>query len=208
MRRVVVTGMGLVCPLGLGVDHVWHRLISGESGITAVNTFNNHNLPSRIAGQVPQGSWQEHCFDFQEWSAEELGQDTPRFIQLALVAVAQAVAAANWRPNCEEDRAMTGICIGSGCGGLGTLHEAAILSQEGTGRHPRMSLLQSAMIHQVASDIAARFGFTGPRRVLSTACASGVHAIGDAVRMIMMGDADVMIAGGTEAAVCELGMAG
>lgn len=208
MRRVVITGMGVVCPLGLGLDHVWRRLVNGDSGISVINTFNSDALASRIAGQIPSGPLFDHRLDLDEWFTVREQQDMSRFSQLALIAATQALADAGWPATSESECLATGISIGSGCGGLGVLQDSAARLDHASGDGAAAASLRRAMIDQLATDIADRFGFHGPRRVVSTACATGAHAIGDAARMIMFGDADVMIAGGAEAAICELGIAG
>ena len=208
MRRVVVTGMGLVCPLGVGVEHVWRRLIRSESGIGTINAFNSDALACRIAGQVPQGSRGDHRLNLDEWFPNGSHQRITRVSQLAVIAATQALADSGWEPDDEEDWFNSGICVGSGCGGLDAIDDAATRRRDGSEGHLPAPFLHGAMIHQIASDLSRTFGFAGPSRTVSTACATGVHAIGDAARMILLGDADVMLAGGTEAAVCELGMAG
>ncbi|MGE0418141.1 MAG: beta-ketoacyl-ACP synthase II, partial [Acetobacteraceae bacterium] len=208
MRRVVITGLGMVCPLGLGVEAAWRRLVDGESGISVINAFNTDTLPSRIAGQVPSGSRQTHRLDRDEWFTAAEQRDLPRFAQLALIAASEALADAGWPPSCEGARMATGISIGSGCGALGTLQRSSNRIDPGHDDGAGTTLLQRAMIDHVAGSIANRFGLRGPRRVVSTACATGTHAIGDGARMIQFGDADVVLAGGTEAAICELGIAG
>jgi 3-oxoacyl-[acyl-carrier-protein] synthase II len=208
MRRVVVTGLGIVSPLGLGVEYVWRRLLRSDSGIGAINSFNSADLPCRIAGQVPQGRRMDHHLDIDEWLPPHSHRKMARFSELAIVAATEAVTDSGWLPGNDEDRFATGVCIGSGCGGLGAIHDHAAGLGVAAGDNAAAAFLRSALIHQVAAEVAERFAFQGPRRALSTACASGVHAIGDAARLIMLGDADVMVAGGAEAAVCELGIAG
>lgn len=193
MHDVVITGLGLVCPLGVGVETVWRRLLAGRSGIGPIRLFNGDTLPCRIAGQVPFGP-------------EPGTTALPRFIQLALLAAQEALDDAGWHPRCEEDAVATGLCLGSGCGGLEEVQEAA-MRVLATGADSA-GLLEGALIPQAARAIAQRFHLAGPRRMVSTACASGVHAIGDAARMIRFGDAKVMVTGGTEAAICEIGLAG
>lgn len=208
MRRVVVTGLGIVSPLGVGVEHVWRRLIRGESGIGAINAFNSADMACRIAGQVPQGNKQDFQLNMDEWLAPHSQRLMGRFSHLAVVAAAQAVEDSGWAPATEDECYATGVCVGSGCGGMDAWHDNVGRLGEATQDSPLESFLRSALIHQVATDVAERHSFKGPRLALSTACATGVHAIGDAARLIMLGDADVMVAGGAEAAVCELGMAG
>nr|WP_294514770.1 beta-ketoacyl-ACP synthase II [uncultured Rhodopila sp.] len=190
MRRVVVTGMGIVCPLGSGVENVWGSLIAGQSGIGAIHGFNSTDLPSRVAGQVPYGVLQ--------------GQEarTWRVSALALLAAREAIAESGWTASNAEVGDRSGVSIGSGCGGLNQLYESAAGLHAGTGALP------AALMHTITTELAAEFHLGGPRRAVSTACASGTHAIGDAARIIMAGDADLMLAGGTEAAICEIGMAG
>jgi 3-oxoacyl-[acyl-carrier-protein] synthase II len=182
--------MGIVCPLGSGVESVWGRLIDGESGIGAIRGFNNTDLPSRVAGQVPYG-----VLDGRE-------ARTRRVNALALLAAREAMTESGWSAGDAEDGERAGVSIGSGCGGLNLLYESAIDLHAGTGAFP------AALMHHITAELAAAFHLGGPRRSVSTACASGTHAIGDAASIIMAGDADLMLAGGTEAAICEIGMAG
>jgi 3-oxoacyl-[acyl-carrier-protein] synthase II len=212
MRRVVVTGMGIVCPLGLGVEHVWHRLVNSHSGINAIQSFDSTGLPCKVAGQVPNGIRAGHQLDVAEWVPHRERKRTSRFIHLALVAAIEALEDAGWAPDDEEERCATGVSIGSGCGGMQALHEACKKFSDNAERRspPSLapSLVWSVLINQASAHVAARYGFMGPHRATSTACATGVHAIGDAARLIMFGDADVMVAGGAEAAVSEFGIAG
>lgn len=208
MRRVVVTGMGVACPLGLGVEHVWSRLINGDSGITAIQAFDTKDLTSKIAGQVPVGSKDEHKLDISEWIPVKDQKKMDRFIHLGVVAAAEAVADSGWVPQTEEDRWATGVMIGSGIGGLGTIYEASVMVYTGKARRLSPFFIPSALINLVSGHVSIKFGFKGPNHSAVTACATGVHAIGDAARLIGLGDADVMVAGGAEAAVNELGIAG
>ncbi len=208
MRRVVVTGMGIVCPLGVGVEPVWQRLINGQSGITAIQAFDVAELPAKIAGQVPPGSRAEGGLDLGEWIPPKDQRKMDRFIQLALVAAEEAVADSGWRPDDEEDRCATGVMIGSGIGGLQTIAESAILLHEGKIRRISPFFIPAALINLASGHISIKYGFKGPNHAVVTACATGVHAIGDAARLIIFGDADVMVAGGAEAPICTLGLAG
>ncbi|GGG24105.1 3-oxoacyl-[acyl-carrier-protein] synthase 2 [Caldovatus sediminis] len=207
-RRVVVTGMGIVCPLGVGVEHVWRRLLAGESGISAIQSFDVSALPAKIAGQVPAGSRAEGKLDINEWIPVKDQKKMDRFIQLALVAAEEAVEDSGWRPETEEERCAAGVLIGSGIGGLPTIYDAAL--QVGAGKAKRISpfFIPSALINLASGHVSIRYGLKGPNHSVVTACATGVHALGDAARLIALGDADVMVAGGAEAAVCEIGMAG
>jgi len=208
MRRVVVTGMGIACPLGVGVDHVWSRLTNGESGISAIQAFDTKDLPSKVAGQVPAGTKAEGGLDISEWIPIKDQKKMDRFIHLGVVAAAEAVADSGWEPQTEEDRCATGVMIGSGIGGLSTIYEASVLVYQGKARRLSPFFIPSALINLVSGHVSIRFGFKGPNHSAVTACATGVHAIGDASRLIALGDADVMVAGGAEGAVNELGIAG
>ncbi len=192
MRRVVITGMGIVCPLGHGLETVWRRLVNGRSGIRTITNFNTE-LPSRVAGQVRASAWATRP---EPSRADRAGR-------LAQIAAAEAMRDSGWHPASPEAHAMAGVTIGSGCGALEALSEGARLAGS-----VDSSFMLRGMIHNIATDLARHFDLHGPRRAVSTACSSGTHAIGDAARLIAFGDADVMLAGGTEAAVTELGMAG
>ena len=208
MWRVVVTGMGIACPLGLGVGHVWQRLLAGDSGISAIESFDTSDLPARIAGQIPRGTKAEHKLDVAEWIPSKDIKKMDRFIQYAIVAAAEAVENSGWVPETEEDRWATGVMIGSGIGGLETIYEASILLHEGKIKRLSPFFIPSALINLASGHVSIRYGFKGPNHSVVTACATGVHAIGDAARLIQLGDADVMVAGGAESAVNKLGIAG
>ncbi len=207
-RRVVVTGMGIACPLGLGVENVWRRLVNGESGISAIQSFDVKDLPAKIAGQVPVGSKSEGKLDLNEWIPVKDQKKMDRFIQLALVAAAEAVEDSGWAPEDEAGRCATGVMIGSGIGGLQTIYEASQLVAAGKSRRLSPFFIPSALINLASGHVSIRYGFKGPNHSAVTACATGVHALGDAARLIALGDADVMVAGGAEAAISEIGMAG
>ena len=207
-RRVVVTGMGIACPLGLGVENVWKRLTAGESGLGAIQSFDVSQLTAKIAGQVPAGPKSEGKLDLNEWIPVKDLKKMDRFIQLALVAAEEAVEDAGWRPEDEDGRCRTGVMIGSGIGGLPTIFEASLLIKEGKTRRLSPFFIPSALINLASGHVSIKHGFKGPNHSVVTACATGVHALGDAARLIALGDADVMVAGGAEAAVSEIGMAG
>lgn len=207
-RRVVVTGMGIASPLGLGVENVWKRLLASESGIGAIQSFDVKELPAKIAGQVPQGARADGKLDMGEWVPVKDQKKMDRFIQLAMVAAVEAVEDSGWMPTEEEARCATGVMIGSGIGGLQTIFEASMLTHDGKARRLSPFFIPSALINLASGHVSIRYGFKGPNHSVVTACATGVHAIGDAARLIQWGDADVMVAGGAEAAVCEVGMAG
>ncbi|HTW29226.1 MAG TPA: beta-ketoacyl-ACP synthase II [Acetobacteraceae bacterium] len=208
LRRVVVTGMGVACPLGVGVARVWERLIGSQSGITAIQSFDVSDLPAKVAGQVPPGTREEGGLTLAEWIPPKDMKKMDRFIQLAMVAAAEAVEDSGWQPEDEEGRCATGVMIGSGIGGLQTIYDASVLVHEGKARRLSPFFIPSALINLASGHVSIRYGFKGPNHSAVTACATGVHAIGDAARLIMLGDAEVMVAGGAEAAVCELGIAG
>src|SRR6202161_1563999 len=208
MRRVVVTGMGIACPLGVGVEHVWRRLINADSGIGAITVFDAKDSPCKVAGQVPAGTRETGGLDISEWIPVKDQKKMDRFIHLAMVAGTEAVEDSGWVPETEDDHCASGVMIGSGIGGLDTIYNASILVYEGKGRRLSPFFIPSALGNLASGHLSIKYGFKGPNHSVVTACATGVHAIGDAARLIMWGDADVMVAGGAEAAVCEIGIAG
>jgi 3-oxoacyl-[acyl-carrier-protein] synthase II len=207
-RRVVVTGMGIACPLGLGVEHVWKRMLAGHSGIGTIQSFDVSALPARIAGQIPVGQKADGGLDINEWIPVKDQKKMDRFIQFAMVAADEAVTDSGWVPQDEDQRCRTGVMIGSGIGGLETIHEAASLILQGKIKRISPFFIPSALINLASGQVSIRYGFKGPNHSVVTACATGVHALGDAARLIALGDVDVMVAGGAEAAVGEIGMAG
>ncbi|MFC3126839.1 beta-ketoacyl-ACP synthase II [Pseudoroseomonas globiformis] len=207
-RRVVVTGMGIACPLGVGVAHVWKRLLASESGIGPISLFDAKDLPAQIAGEVPSGPKAEGKLDFNEWIPVKDQKKMDRFIQLAMVAATEAVEDSGWLPQSEDDRNATGVMIGSGIGGLPAIAENAQVVAAGKARRLSPFFIPSALINLASGHVSIKYGFKGPNHAVVTACATGVHAVGDAARLIALGDADVMVSGGTEAAICDIGMAG
>jgi 3-oxoacyl-[acyl-carrier-protein] synthase II len=207
-RRVVVTGMGIASPLGLGVENVWRRLIAGESGIGAIQSFDTTELSAKIAGQVPPGTRADGGLTLNEWVPVKDQKKMDRFIHLALVAATEAVEDSGWVPADEADQEATGVMIGSGIGGLQTIFEASKLVLEGKVKRLSPFFIPSALINLASGHVSIKYGFKGPNHSVVTACATGVHAIGDAMRLIKYGDAEVMVAGGAEASVCELGIGG
>lgn len=208
MRRVVITGLGMVSPLGCGVKTNWDRLMAGKSGIRAIDTFDVSDLPAKIAGIVPEGSKDEGRFDPSEWMEPKEQRKIDRFILLGMVAAQQAVEDSGWLPTEIEDQERSGVMIGSGIGGLTTIADAAILLKERGPRRISPFFIPSALINLVSGQVSIKYGFKGPNHSAVTACATGAHAIGDAARLIALDDADVMVAGGAEAAICRLGVAG
>ncbi|WP_282609633.1 beta-ketoacyl-ACP synthase II [Pelagibius sp. Alg239-R121] len=208
MRRVVVTGLGLVTPLGSGVSYVWDRLLNGNSGIRAVTEFDVSDIPSRVAGAVWSGDTNEGRFNADDYMAPKDQRKVDRFIVYGMAAAQQAVEDAGWTPEDEESLLRTGVMIGSGIGGLQTIADGAVTLKERGARKLSPFFIPAALINLISGQVSIRYGFRGPNHSAVTACSTGAHAIGDAARLIMLGDADVMVAGGAEAAVCRLGMAG
>ncbi len=208
MRRVVITGMGIVSPLGLGVEKVWRRLLAGESGIGAIQSFDTAELTAKIAGQVPAGTRETGGLDLAEWLPVKDIKKMDRFIHLGIVAATEAMEDSGWVPETEEDKCASGTMIGSGIGGLQAIYDASIMVHEGKARRLSPFFIPSALINLVSGQVSIKYGLKGPNHSAVTACATGVHAIGDAARLIGYGDADVMVAGGAEAAVNPLGIAG
>jgi 3-oxoacyl-[acyl-carrier-protein] synthase II len=208
MRRVVVTGMGLVSPLGVGLERNWRSLLKGESGIRAIQSFEVSDLPVKIAAQVPRGETASGLFNADDWVQPKDQRKMDGFIVYALAAAAQAVEDAGWTPDDEEECERTGVMIGSGIGGLPGITDGALTLHERGPRRLSPFFIPANLINLASGHVSIRYGFTGPNHAVVTACSTGAHAIGDAARLIMLDDADVMVCGGTEAAVCRLGLAG
>ncbi|MCA8049550.1 beta-ketoacyl-ACP synthase II [Burkholderia arboris] len=208
LRRVVVTGLGLVTPLGVGVEHTWRNLLDGRSGITAIDRFDTSHLPCKIAGVIPAGSARDGGFDATEWvEAREVKKMDP-FIVYAIAAATEAIDDAQWHPADRELQNRTGVMVGAGIGGLPGIEAGSRQLERTPGKRLSPFFIPSNLINLAAGQISIKYGFRGPTHATVTACASGAHAIGDAARLIALDDADVMIAGGAEAAVCEVGIAG
>src|SRR5436305_4075001 len=208
MRRIVVTGMGRVAPLSIGLENVWGRLLGGESGIRAIQSFDVSDLPPCLGAQVPQGEKSSGFFNADDWIRPKDQRRMDDFIVYAMAAAAQAVEDAGWQPTDEEERERTGVMIGSGIGGLPSIAEGAITLQERGPRRISPFFIPASLINLASGHVSIRYGFKGPNHSVVTACSTGAHAIGDAARLIMLDDADVMVCGGTEAAICRLGLAG
>lgn len=210
MRRVVVTGMGIVSPLGAGVPHVWNRLIKGHSGIRTITRIATDDLPCRVAGfpLFPgDEGYEQGGFDPDTaMSAAERRKVDP-FIVYAMGAADEALNDANWHPTTEEDKCRTGTLIGSGIGGLESVYQSSVTLHEKGPRRLSPFTVPMMLINLASGQVSIKYGLKGPNHSVVTACATGSHAIGDAARLIQYGDADVMVAGGAEAAVCRLGMA-
>jgi 3-oxoacyl-[acyl-carrier-protein] synthase II len=208
MRRVVVTGLGLVTPLACGVEETWSRLLAGQSGASAITKFKTDDLPTKIACQVPRGDGSDGTFNPDQWVDAKEQRRMDDFIIYGLAAAKQAVADAGWEAKSDEDKNRTGVLIGSGIGGLTGIEEASILVHERGPRRLSPFFIPGRLINLVSGYVSIEYGFKGPNHSVVTACATGAHAIGDAARLIAFDDADVMIAGGTESAVCRIGIAG
>jgi 3-oxoacyl-[acyl-carrier-protein] synthase II len=208
MKRVVVTGIGLVTPLGVGTENIWKRLTAGESGIRAIQSFDVSDLPAKIAGQVPRGDTASGLFNADDWVPPKDQRKMDEFILYAMGAAEQAVADSGWKPEGDEEHERTGVMIGSGIGGLPGITEGAITLHERGPRRLSPFFIPSNLINLASGHVSIRYGYRGPNHAVVTACSTGAHAIGDAARLIMWDDADVMVAGGAEAAVCRLGIAG
>ena len=184
MRRVVVTGIGAVTPLGVGAENTWQRLIAGESGIRGIQSFDVSDLPAKIAGQVPRGDTASGNFNADEWVPPKEQRKMDEFIVYALAAAAQAVDDSGWKPERDEDRERTGVMIGSGIGGLPGITEGAITLHERGPRRLSPFFIPSNLINLASGHVSIRYGFTGPNHAVVTACSTGAHAIGDATRLI------------------------
>jgi 3-oxoacyl-[acyl-carrier-protein] synthase II len=204
----VITGLGLVSPLACGVEESWSRLLAGKSGARRITKFNTDDLPARIACDVPRGDGTDGTFNPDQWLDPKDQRRVDDFITFGLTAAQQAVDDSGWKPADEEERDRTGVLIGSGIGGLEGIAEAAILIKEKGPRRLSPFFITGRLINLVSGYASIRFGYKGPNHAVVTACATGAHAIGDAARLIALDDADVMLAGGAEAAICRLGIAG
>jgi 3-oxoacyl-[acyl-carrier-protein] synthase II len=200
--------MGLITPLGCGLDANWERLTAGESGLRKIDTFDVSDMPVKIAGLIPPGKDDPRLFDPDRYVPAKDRRRMEDFILFAMAAAQEAVADSGWAPQDDEGRERTGVMIGSGIGGLAGIAKTAIILKESGPRRVSPFFIPSCLINLASGNISIRYGFKGPNHAVVTACSSGAHAIGDAARLIMLDDADVMVAGGTEAAVCPVGMAG
>ena len=206
-RRVVVTGMGLVTPLGVGVDAVWQRLMMSASGARTITKIDTTDLPVNIACEVPIGNAAPD-FNANDWVPPKEQRRIDDFILFGLAAAEQALADAGWKPEDEKSLLRTGILVGSGIGGLPSIEAGAITMHDRGPRRISPFFIPGSLINLLPGNISIKYGFKGPNHAVVTACSTGAHAIGDAARMIKLDDADVMVAGGAEAAICRLGMAG
>jgi 3-oxoacyl-[acyl-carrier-protein] synthase II len=207
MKRVVITGLGIVSPLGVGVAHNWQRLIKGESGIGKITYFDPSDMTCQVAGQIPRGDM-EGGFVPDRFIEPKEQKKMDTFIHYAVAAAAEAVKDSGYVPANDEARERTGVLIGSGIGGLNEIYETSILLNERGPRRVSPFFIPKTLINLASGQISIAHGFRGPNHAVVTACATGAHAIGDAARLIALGDADVMVAGGAEAAICRIGIAG
>ena len=208
MRRVVVTGMGMVTPLGDGVDTNWTRLLASESGIRAIQSFDTTDLATKIAGEMPMGDKANGHFNADLYVLPKDQRKLDKFLLFAIAAAQQAVEDSGWMPQDDEGRERTGVLIGSGIGGLDTIYETSVTLLQRGPRRVSPFFVTAALINLASGQVSIKYGFKGPNHSVVTACATGAHAIGDAARLIILGDAEVMVAGGAESAVCRLGIAG
>ena len=208
MRRVVVTGLGLVTPLACGVEESWKRLLAGESGAGPITRFDASRVTTTYACEVPRGDGSDGSFNPDDWMEPKDQRKVDDFILYGMAAAVQAVADAGWTPEDREAQERTGVMIGSGIGGLQSIADTAVLIHERGPRRVSPFFIPGSLINLISGQVSIRYGFKGPNHSVVTACATGTHAIGDAARLIMLGDADVMVAGGAESAICEIGIAG
>ncbi len=210
MRRVVVTGLGLVTPLASGVEETWARLLDGQSGAGPITLFDAEasGVTTTYACEVPRGDGTDGTFNPDDWVVKKDQKKIDDFILYGIAAAEMAVKDSGWTPEGEEDRLRTGVMIGSGIGGLASIAETAVMIKEKGPRRVSPFFIPGALINLISGQVSIRYGFKGPNHAVVTACSTGAHAIGDASRLIKSGDADVMIAGGAEAAICEIGIAG
>ncbi len=208
MRRVVITGLGMVTPLGCGVEATWSRLIAGHSGAGPITRFDTHRSTTTYACEIPRGDGSDGTFDPDDWMEPKDRRKVDDFILYGVTAAVQAVRDAGWEPQGAHDLERTGVMVGSGIGGLTSIAETAVLLAERGPRRVSPFFIPSALINLAAGQISIRFGFKGPNHAVVTACSSGAHAIGDAARLIALDDADVMLAGGAESPISEIGIAG
>jgi 3-oxoacyl-[acyl-carrier-protein] synthase II len=208
MRRVVVTGMGMVTPLACGVEPTWQRLIAGESGARKVETFDVSDLPAKIACSIPRGDGSNGTYNPDQWMEPKEQRKVDGFITYAMCAARQALDHAGWKPDRYDDQIQTGVMIGSGIGGIEGIGETAVILKERGPRRVSPFFVPGRIINLASGYVSIAFNLKGPNHAVSTACSTGAHAIGDAARLIALGDADVMVAGGTESPVNRLSVAG
>ncbi len=208
MRRVVVTGLGMVTPLGCGVEVTWQRLLAGQSGAGPITRFDPTGYATTYACEIPRGDGSDGTFNPDDWMEPKEARKVDDFILYGMAAADMAVRDAGWMPEDENSRQRTGVMIGSGIGGLSSIADTSVLLKERGPRRVSPFFIPGALINLISGQVGIRFGFKGPNHSVVTACSTGAHAIGDAARLIQWGDADVMVAGGAESPICEIGIAG
>jgi 3-oxoacyl-[acyl-carrier-protein] synthase II len=208
MRRVVITGLGMVTPLACGVEETWSRLLAGQSGAGPITRFDTTNVVTTYACEIPRGDGSDGTFNPDDWMEPKEQRKVDDFILYGMTAAVQAVRDSGWEPATEEERCRTGVMIGSGIGGLTSIAETAVLIKERGPKRVSPFFIPGSLINLISGQVSIRFGFKGPNHAVVTACSTGAHAIGDAARLIMWDDADVMVAGGAESPISEIGIAG
>ncbi|QOZ34762.1 beta-ketoacyl-ACP synthase II [Bradyrhizobium sp. CCBAU 53421] len=208
MRRVVVTGLGMLTPLGCGVDATWARILAGDSGGKKIDTFEVSDLPSQVACYIPRGDGTGGTFNPDQWMEPKDQRKVDDFIVYAMCAAKQALDDANWHPKSDEDQHATGTMIGSGIGGLTGIAETAVLLKERGPRRVSPFFIPGRLINLASGYVSIEHGLKGPNHAVVTACSTGAHAVGDAARLIALGDAEVMVAGGAESPISRIGIAG
>ncbi len=208
LRRVVITGLGMVTPLADGVEQTWKKLLDGQSGISKITEFDTSDLATKIAGTIPRGDGSNGTFNPDAYLAPKEQRKVDDFIIYGIAAATQAVTDSGWKPQNYEDECRTGVLIGSGIGGLKGIAEAAIDMEKRGPRRVSPFFIPGRLINLISGHVSIRYKFRGPNHSVVTACSTGAHAIGDAARLISFGDADVMIAGGAESPICRIGIAG
>lgn len=206
-RRVVVTGLGMVSPHGCGVEPTWAAILAGKSSARKITTFDVSDIAAKIACVIPRGE-EAHAFNPDDWMDPKDQRKVDEFIIFAMAAATQALDDAGWHPSTYEEQTTTGVIVGSGIGGIGGIHDASILLAEKGPRRISPFFIPGRLINLAGGYISIRHGLKGPNHAVVTACSTGAHAIGDGARMIALGDADVMVAGGAESPVCRISMAG
>ena len=206
MRRVVVTGLGMVSPLGAGVDVTWRRILAGESGAGRVDSFDVSDLPCQIACRVPREG--EGAFRPDDWMEPKEQRRVDDFIVFGVAAATQALRDAGWAPKTYEEQTTSGVLIGSGIGGIGGIYDASLILAEKGPRRISPFFIPGRLVNLVSGYVSIMHGLKGPNHAVVTACSTGAHAIGDAGRLIALGDAEVMVAGGAESPVTRLSLAG
>ena len=208
MRRVVITGLGMVTPLGCGVEPTWRRLLNGQSGARRIESFDVSDLPAKIGCSIPRGDRAEGAYNPDQWMEPKEQRKVDEFIAFAMCAARQALDDAGWRPTSYQDQINTGVMIGSGIGGIEGIAETAIVLKERGPRRVSPFFIPGRLINLASGYVSIEFGLKGPNHAVVTACSTGAHAIGDAARLIALGDVDVMVAGGTESPLNRLSVAG